>query len=57
MFSEHSPMTFRCVQPDPDTNEDNSDFLKVLEELSGHFHGEERSESPPDHLSAILDTT
>lgn len=33
---------FSCIQHDPDTNQDNSDFLKVLEELSDHFHGDKR---------------
>ena len=49
---------FSCVQPDPITTEDNSDFLKALDELSGHFHGEEEKGEPlSERLATILNSS
>lgn len=45
------------VQPDNESEED-VDFLKVLEDLSGHFHGEEEKGEPlSDRLATILNAS
>lgn len=42
------------VQPDNESEED-ADFLKALEDFSGHFHGEEEKGEPlSDRLATIL---
>lgn len=45
---------FSCVQPDLDTNEDNFDFLKALEELSGYARGEEDKSEPLSESLATI---
>lgn len=42
----------------PAPEEDNADFLRALEDLSGHFHGEEEKGEPlSDRLATILDAS
>ncbi|MPC43991.1 hypothetical protein E2C01_037650 [Portunus trituberculatus] len=42
----------------PDAGSDNTDFLCALEELSGHFQGEEeKGESLSEHLATILNAS
>lgn len=44
--------------PQEDTEEDNAEYLKALDELSGHFHGEEEKGEPLfDGLASVLDTS
>ncbi|KAK3892397.1 hypothetical protein Pcinc_003767 [Petrolisthes cinctipes] len=50
--------TFNCGQDNREAEEDNAGFLKVLDELSGHFHGEEEKGEPlTDRLASILNSS
>lgn len=44
--------------PQEDAEEDNAEYLKALDELSGHFHGEEEKGEPLfDGLASVLDAS
>lgn len=50
-------MVVDVVQPD-DESEEDADFLKALEDLTGHFHGEEEKCDPlSDSLAIILNAS
>lgn len=49
---------FSHAQHNPNATEADSDFLQALEELSGHFHGEEEKGEPlSERLAVILNTS